>query len=86
MSGIASIPQPALSTCLQAGVSPKQHQAALSRSPPLAGALVLEELEHARARGATVLAEFVGGAFTCDAHHLTEPLPDGSGVALCLQR
>lgn len=51
-----------------------------------AGALVLEELEHARARGATVLAEFVGGAFTCDAHHLTEPLPDGSGVALCLQR
>ncbi|KAK9805796.1 hypothetical protein WJX73_000412 [Symbiochloris irregularis] len=51
-----------------------------------AGALVLEDLEHAQRRGAPILAEFIGGAFTCDAHHLTEPLPDGSGVALCLER
>ena len=50
-----------------------------------AGALVLEELEHAKARGATILAEFVGGAFTSDAYSMTEPRPDGSGVAHCVQ-
>ena len=47
--------------------------------------LVLEELEHARARGATILAEFVGGAVTCDAHHMTEPEPNGRGVITCIQ-
>ena len=51
-----------------------------------AGTLVLEELEHAQARGAPILAEFRGGSFTCDAHHMTEPLPDGSGVRLCIER
>ncbi|KAL6777031.1 KAS2 [Auxenochlorella protothecoides x Auxenochlorella symbiontica] len=51
-----------------------------------AGVLVLEELEHARARGATILAEFIGGAATCDAHHMTEPEPSGRGVRLCLER
>lgn len=50
-----------------------------------AGALVLEELEHAKARGATILAEFVGGAFSSDAYSMTEPRPDGSGVAHCVQ-
>ncbi|KAJ9514647.1 hypothetical protein QJQ45_028360 [Haematococcus lacustris] len=51
-----------------------------------AGALVLEEYEHAKARGAPILAEYAGGAFTCDAHHMTEPHPDGRGVKLCLER
>ena len=48
--------------------------------------LVLEELEHARARGAPILAEFLGGSFTCDAHHMTEPQPQGLGVKLCIER
>ena len=47
---------------------------------------MLEELEHARARGAPILAEFLGGSFTCDAHHMTEPQPQGHGVRLCIQR
>ncbi|KAI7838733.1 hypothetical protein COHA_007529 [Chlorella ohadii] len=51
-----------------------------------AGVLVLESLEHAQARGATILAEYVGGAFTCDAHHMTEPQPQGKGVILCIER
>ncbi|PSC74659.1 3-oxoacyl-[acyl-carrier] synthase chloroplastic isoform B [Micractinium conductrix] len=51
-----------------------------------AGVLVLEELEHAKARGANILAEFVGGAFTCDAHHMTEPQPEGKGVIMCIEQ
>ncbi|GBG68636.1 hypothetical protein CBR_g3177 [Chara braunii] len=51
-----------------------------------AGVLVLEELEHAKARGAAIYAEFLGGSFTCDAHHMTEPHPDGAGVSLCIDR
>ncbi len=47
---------------------------------------MLEELEHARARGAPILAEYVGGAFTCDAHHMTEPEPQGRGVIMCIER
>ncbi len=50
------------------------------------GVLVLEELEHARARGAPVLAEFLGGSATCDAHHMTEPHPQGAGVQLCIEK
>lgn len=51
-----------------------------------AGVLVLEELEHALARGATIHAEVLGGSYTCDAHHMTEPNPTGEGVALCIRR
>ncbi|CAB4302736.1 unnamed protein product [Prunus armeniaca] len=51
-----------------------------------AGVLLLEELEHAKRRGANIYAEFLGGSFTCDAYHMTEPHPDGTGVALCIEK
>ncbi|KRN33263.1 beta-ketoacyl-ACP synthase II [Weissella halotolerans] len=46
-----------------------------------AGVLVLESLEHATKRGATILAEMVGYGANSDAYHLTSPTPDGSGPA-----
>jgi len=50
-----------------------------------AGVLCLESLDHARKRGATIYAEYLGGAFTCDAHHMTEPHPKGEGVSRCIK-
>ncbi len=50
------------------------------------GVLVLESLETAQRRGAPILAEYLGGGLSCDAYHMTEPRPDGLGVALCIER
>jgi len=51
-----------------------------------AGILVLETLEHARARGARIYCEFVGYGATCDAYHITGQDQEGKGLALCLER
>lgn len=50
-----------------------------------AGVLVLESLEHALARGAPILAEYLGGSINCDAYHMTDPREDGEGVARCME-
>lgn len=50
-----------------------------------AGVVVLESLEHAQKRGATILAEVVGYGSNCDAYHQTTPTPDGSGAAKAIE-
>lgn len=49
------------------------------------GVLILEELSHAKARGAKIYAEMVGYASTCDAYHFTAPAPGGAGGAACMK-
>jgi len=51
-----------------------------------AGVLIVEELEHAKKRGANIICEVVGGGLTADAHHLTAPHPDGLGASNVMLR
>jgi 3-oxoacyl-[acyl-carrier-protein] synthase II len=49
------------------------------------GAIIVEEYNHAKARGANILCELIGTGMTCDAYHMTAPDPEGKGVMNCLK-
>lgn len=46
----------------------------------------MESLESAKKRGANIFAEYLGGAITCDAYHMTDPRSDGLGVSSCIAK
>ena len=46
----------------------------------------MESLEHAIERGGNIIAEYLGGAITCYAHHMTNPRSDGLGVLSCISK
>ncbi|KAI3963875.1 hypothetical protein MKX01_008026 [Papaver californicum] len=50
------------------------------------GVLIMESLESAMKRGSNIIAEYLGGAVTCDAHHMTDPRKDGLGVSSCISK
>ena len=50
-----------------------------------AAILIMEDLDHALARGAHIYAEMVGGGLSCDAYHITAPRPDGAGAAMSMR-
>ncbi|KAF5198435.1 3-oxoacyl-[acyl-carrier-protein] synthase, partial [Thalictrum thalictroides] len=47
---------------------------------------IMEGLEHATKRGSNIVAEYLGGAITCDVHHMTNPRKDGLGVSSCITK
>ena len=75
-----------LTFCLSSYLDNNNKNTTKKQTSEGAGVLVLESLEHARRRGAPIICEFAGGALGCDAHHMTEPRPDGSGVRACIEQ